>query len=58
VGAGFWYFQVKEEKYIFLFGGEDIDWIKRFMAAVEVVVKATKIEYVMSYVGKSAMKWG
>ena len=58
MGAGFWYLQVKEEKYIFLFGGEDIDWIKRFMAAVQAVVKATKIDYVMLYVGKSAMKWG
>ncbi|XP_052205925.1 protein SIEVE ELEMENT OCCLUSION B-like [Diospyros lotus] len=48
---------IAAQKYIFLFGGEDIKWIQKFTDSVCEVAKAAKIDIVMIYVGKSNMKW-
>ncbi|KAL5991255.1 hypothetical protein ACLOJK_012162 [Asimina triloba] len=46
----------REEKYICLYGGEDIAWIKRFTSAMKKVIQETKIPIEMVYVGKSHPK--
>ncbi|XP_052204381.1 protein SIEVE ELEMENT OCCLUSION B-like isoform X2 [Diospyros lotus] len=45
------------KKYIFLFGGDDANWIQEFLDAVYKVAKATRIDYVTAYVGKNIMNW-
>ncbi|KAF7847643.1 hypothetical protein BT93_L2764 [Corymbia citriodora subsp. variegata] len=43
----------KEGKYIFLYGGDDIEWIRKFTMAARQVALAAKIPLEMVYVGKS-----
>ncbi|KAK1289855.1 hypothetical protein QJS10_CPB18g00602 [Acorus calamus] len=47
---------IKENRFICLFGGEDIDWIRRFTSAMRHVVQETRIPLQMVYVGKSNPK--
>ncbi|KAK9037290.1 hypothetical protein V6N11_022209 [Hibiscus sabdariffa] len=44
---------IKEGKYIFLFGGDNIDWVRRFTAQARSVAAASRIPLEMVYVGKS-----
>lgn len=45
--------QITEEKYICLYGGEDIEWIRSFTKTARSVAKAAQISLEMLYVGKS-----
>ncbi|KAK1258201.1 hypothetical protein QJS04_geneDACA021077 [Acorus gramineus] len=47
---------IKQERFICLYGGEDIDWIRRFTSAMRHVVQETGIPLHMVYVGKSNPK--
>lgn len=49
-------YQIEEGKYICLYGGEDIEWIKRFTTTAKEVAKAAEIPLEMVYVGKSSSK--
>ena len=49
-------YQVKEDKYIFVYGGEDIDWIRKFVKVAEDVAKSAKIDIGLVYVGKSCKR--
>ncbi|XP_031261730.1 protein SIEVE ELEMENT OCCLUSION B-like [Pistacia vera] len=44
---------IKEENYICLYGGENIDWIREFIATARKVAEATSIPLQILYVGKS-----
>ncbi|XP_076909019.1 protein SIEVE ELEMENT OCCLUSION B-like [Bidens hawaiensis] len=44
---------VAEEKYICLYGGEDLEWIRRFTVAARAVASKARIPLEMLYVGKS-----
>ncbi|XP_077229372.1 protein SIEVE ELEMENT OCCLUSION B-like [Tasmannia lanceolata] len=44
---------VKEGRYICLYGGEDIEWIKKFTTAMRHVIQEVRIPLEMVYVGKS-----
>ncbi|KAK3413100.1 hypothetical protein EUGRSUZ_I01711 [Eucalyptus grandis] len=44
---------INEGKYIFLYGGDDIEWIRKFTAAARQVALAARIPLEMVYVGKS-----
>ena len=44
--------KVKEGRFICLFGGEDIDWIRKFTSTMKEVVKGEGIGLEMIYVGK------
>ncbi|XP_017224195.1 protein SIEVE ELEMENT OCCLUSION B-like [Daucus carota subsp. sativus] len=44
---------IYDGKYICLYGGEDIDWIRRFTATAQPVARAANIQLEMLYVGKS-----
>ncbi|KAM7484165.1 hypothetical protein LguiA_000174 [Lonicera macranthoides] len=44
---------ITERKYICLYGGEDLDWIKRFTTTMKAVASAANIPLEMLYVGKS-----
>ncbi|KAG5099179.1 hypothetical protein JHK82_044231 [Glycine max] len=44
---------VKDGKYIFLFGGDDPEWVRRFVKEARRVATATQIPLEMVYVGKS-----
>ena len=48
--------QIKEGKYIFLYGGDDIEWVRRFAATVCSVVTASGIPLEMVYVGKGSKR--
>ncbi|KAI6700776.1 hypothetical protein NL676_015100 [Syzygium grande] len=47
---------IKEGKYIFLYGGDDIEWIRKFTVAARQVAQASKIPLEMVYVGKSSKR--
>ncbi|KAH7851801.1 hypothetical protein Vadar_016645 [Vaccinium darrowii] len=47
---------IREEKYIFLYGGDDMDWIRRFTTAAKSVALSARISLEMVYVGKSNKK--
>ncbi|CAK9143950.1 unnamed protein product [Ilex paraguariensis] len=47
---------IAQEKFICLFGGEDIEWIRRFTTTAKDVAKAAGIDLKMVYVGKSSAK--
>ncbi|XP_028081937.1 protein SIEVE ELEMENT OCCLUSION A-like [Camellia sinensis] len=51
--AGYIVLQMASEKYICLYGGEDLDWIRSFTNTAKVVAKATQIPLELLYVGKS-----
>ncbi|XP_022773670.1 protein SIEVE ELEMENT OCCLUSION B-like [Durio zibethinus] len=47
---------IKDGKYIFLYGGDDIEWVRRFVAAARSVASASRIPLEMVYVGKSSKR--
>ncbi|KAK6928414.1 Sieve element occlusion, N-terminal [Dillenia turbinata] len=44
---------IREDKYIFLYGGDDMDWIRKFTTEARTVTRAAQIPLEMVYVGKS-----
>ncbi|KAG6741658.1 hypothetical protein POTOM_054935 [Populus tomentosa] len=44
---------MKEEKYIFLYGGDDVEWVRKFTNTARAVAQASRIPLEMVYVGKS-----
>ncbi|PSS28553.1 Protein SIEVE ELEMENT OCCLUSION B like [Actinidia chinensis var. chinensis] len=47
---------IADGKYICLYGGEDVEWIRRFTTAMNTVAKAAQIQLEMLYLGKSNPK--
>ncbi|XP_021746370.1 protein SIEVE ELEMENT OCCLUSION B-like [Chenopodium quinoa] len=47
---------IQEEKFICLYGGEDLDWIQKFTAKLHDTARAAPIELEMLYVGRSNPK--
>ncbi|KAL0549459.1 hypothetical protein IC582_013941 [Cucumis melo] len=47
---------IKEERYIFLYGGDDIEWIRKFTTTAKTVAQAARIPLEMVYVGKSSKR--
>ncbi|KAK0573031.1 hypothetical protein LWI29_002059 [Acer saccharum] len=47
---------IEEKKFVCLYGGEDIDWIRKFTEAAQRVAKLAGIQLEMLYVGKSNPK--
>ncbi|XP_010029068.1 protein SIEVE ELEMENT OCCLUSION B [Eucalyptus grandis] len=47
---------IREGKYIFLYGGDDIEWIRKFTTAARQVAMAARIPLEMVYVGKSSKR--
>ncbi|XVE84075.1 hypothetical protein DITRI_Ditri16bG0139900 [Diplodiscus trichospermus] len=45
---------IKEGKYMFLYGGDDIEWARRFVAAARSVAAASGVPLELVYVGKSS----
>lgn len=44
--------QINPENYIFLYGGDDLDWIRRFTMAAKATAKDSNVKLEMAYVGK------
>ncbi|XVF57910.1 hypothetical protein PTKIN_Ptkin07bG0020500 [Pterospermum kingtungense] len=44
---------IRDGKYIFLYGGDDIEWVRRFAAAARSVASKAGVPLEMAYVGKS-----
>ncbi|KAJ4961251.1 hypothetical protein NE237_021161 [Protea cynaroides] len=47
---------ITEDRFICLYGGEDMDWIRKFTTTASRVAQAAKIQLEMVYVGKSNPK--
>ncbi|KAL9993873.1 putative sieve element occlusion [Helianthus debilis subsp. tardiflorus] len=47
---------VRDGKYIFLYGGDDIEWIRKFTRSARAMANAAGISLEMAYVGKSKKK--
>ncbi|ONK77637.1 uncharacterized protein A4U43_C02F8890 [Asparagus officinalis] len=47
---------IKEDRHVCLYGGEDIDWIRRFTTTLRRVTQEARIPLEMVYVGKSNPK--
>ncbi|XP_052197890.1 protein SIEVE ELEMENT OCCLUSION B-like [Diospyros lotus] len=47
---------IKGGKYVFMYGGEDIEWIRRFTTRAKAVAETVGIQLQMVYVGKSHKK--
>ncbi|KAL2519628.1 Protein SIEVE ELEMENT OCCLUSION B [Abeliophyllum distichum] len=47
---------IKDNKFICLYGGEDIEWIRKFTAGVRTIATALHLALEMLYVGKSSPK--
>ncbi|KAK1440917.1 hypothetical protein QVD17_06751 [Tagetes erecta] len=47
---------VREERYIFLYGGDDIEWIRKFTSNARAMARAAGIPLEMCYVGKSRQR--
>ncbi|THG23363.1 hypothetical protein TEA_006455 [Camellia sinensis var. sinensis] len=47
---------IREGKYIFLYGGDDIEWIRRFTTMADSVARDAHIPLEMVYVGKSSRR--
>ncbi|XP_028113847.1 protein SIEVE ELEMENT OCCLUSION B-like isoform X2 [Camellia sinensis] len=47
---------IREGKYIFLYGGDDIEWIRRFTTMANSVARDAHIPLEMVYVGKSSRR--
>ncbi|KAL2932615.1 Protein SIEVE ELEMENT OCCLUSION B [Bienertia sinuspersici] len=47
---------ISQGKYICVYGGEDIEWIRRFTATAKRIAQAAEIDLEMVYVGKSNAK--
>ncbi|KAJ0244682.1 Protein SIEVE ELEMENT OCCLUSION B [Hirschfeldia incana] len=43
---------INPENYIFLYGGDDLDWIRRFTMAAKATAKDSNVKLEMAYVGK------
>ncbi|XP_076905168.1 protein SIEVE ELEMENT OCCLUSION B-like [Bidens hawaiensis] len=44
---------VRDDKYIFLYGGDDIEWIRKFTRTAKAMANTAGISLEMAYVGKS-----
>ncbi|KAL9404168.1 hypothetical protein Peur_001140 [Populus x canadensis] len=47
---------IKEGKYIFLYGGDDDEWVRKFTNTARAVAQAARIPLEMVYVGKSSKR--
>ncbi|MFS7949112.1 putative sieve element occlusion [Helianthus anomalus] len=47
---------ITQDKYIFLYGGDDIEWIRKFTNTARAMARAAGIPLEMAYVGKSHKK--
>ncbi|MCL7031644.1 hypothetical protein MKW94_022230 [Papaver nudicaule] len=47
---------IRDDKFVCLYGGEDIDWVRKFATTMQHVVQESKINLEMLYVGKSNPK--
>ncbi|XP_059640295.1 protein SIEVE ELEMENT OCCLUSION B-like [Cornus florida] len=47
---------IRDGKYIFLYGGDDIEWIRKFTTSARSVALASRIPLEMVYVGKSSKR--
>ncbi|KAJ6423996.1 hypothetical protein OIU84_024884 [Salix udensis] len=47
---------IKEGKYIFLYGGDDIEWVRKFTKTARAVAQAARVPLEMVYVGKSSKR--
>ncbi|PWA51537.1 Mediator complex subunit Med28 [Artemisia annua] len=47
---------IRDDKYIFLYGGDDLDWIRKFTTTARAMASAARIPLEMVYVGKSHKK--
>lgn len=47
---------IRDEKYIFVYGGDDIEWIRRFTREAHAVARALQVSVEMVYVGRSHNK--
>ncbi|KAJ6670160.1 PROTEIN SIEVE ELEMENT OCCLUSION B [Salix viminalis] len=47
---------INEGKYIFLYGGDDIEWVRKFTNNAQAVAQAARIPLEMVYVGKSSKR--
>ncbi|KAJ6965637.1 protein SIEVE ELEMENT OCCLUSION B-like [Populus alba x Populus x berolinensis] len=47
---------IKEGKYIFLYGGDDEEWVRKFTNTARAVAQAARIPLEMVYVGKSSKR--
>ena len=48
--------QINEGKYIFLYGGDDDEWVRKFTNTARAVAQAASIPLEMVYVGKSSKR--
>ena len=51
-----YFYQMKEERFVCLYGGEDIEWIRQFTNSAKAVARAVQINLGMAYVGKNNAK--
>ncbi|KAK4772639.1 hypothetical protein SAY86_014414 [Trapa natans] len=47
---------IREGKYVFLYGGDDVEWVRKFTATARKVAAAARIPLEMVYVGKSTKR--
>ncbi|KAJ6421064.1 hypothetical protein OIU84_028440 [Salix udensis] len=47
---------IDEEKYIFLYGGDDVEWVRKFTNTARATAQAAGIPLEMVYVGKSSKR--
>ncbi|XP_011013023.1 PREDICTED: uncharacterized protein LOC105117152 [Populus euphratica] len=47
---------INEGKYIFLYGGDDDEWVRKFTSSARAVAQAARIPLEMVYVGKSSKR--
>ncbi|KAK0588386.1 hypothetical protein LWI29_000325 [Acer saccharum] len=47
---------IREGKYIFLYGGDDVEWVRKFTTAARTVSNSARIPLEMVYVGKSSKR--
>ncbi|KAI9177381.1 hypothetical protein LWI28_014490 [Acer negundo] len=47
---------IREGKYIFLYGGNDVEWVRKFTMAARTVSNSARIPLEMVYVGKSSKR--
>ncbi|KAM7266976.1 hypothetical protein ACFE04_009142 [Oxalis oulophora] len=47
---------IREEKYIFLYGGDDPEWVRKFTNQAKAMAEAARVPMEMVYVGKSSKR--
>ncbi|XP_050234229.1 protein SIEVE ELEMENT OCCLUSION B-like [Mercurialis annua] len=47
---------IKEGKYIFLYGGDDVEWVRKFTTTAKALAQAARIPLELVYVGKSSKR--